>query len=455
MTRTLRIEVPRVFAPFLQPSRYKGAWGGRGGGKSHFFAGELIKRAYVDTTRAVCIREVQNSLKESVRQLLVDKIEAFGLGFAFEVLEAEIRGRHNNSLIIFRGMQSYNADTIKSLEGYDIAWVEEAQVFSQRSLDLLRPTIRKHGSELWFVWNPRHDDDPVDAFFRKIKAPPNSIVVRTGWEDNPWFPDVLREELEHDKALSEDKYTHVWDGGYEIVSESAYYAKLIAAAERGGRIGDFPYDPALPVKTAWDIGVDDYTAIWFLQENGRQVRAIDYFEASGEGAEDIVRVAMPELIPELDKRADGLREIGRANPYVYGIHYLPHDVMVREWGAGAKTRRETLNGLGVKPIRVGVAMDPADRINAGRRLLPIVSFHKERTHLGISRLRKYSRRLNETLGVYGKPLHDENSHGSDAFGEFAVNCQIKPPKPPVPATNPSDLQRWRGTPRSDGSGISY
>jgi phage terminase large subunit len=421
----LRIEVPRAFQPFLANARYKAAWGGRGGGKSHFFAGDLVRRCYSEPTRAVCIREVQNSLKESVRQLVVDKIQAYGLGQSFDILEAEIRGP-NNSLIIFRGMQSYNAESIKSLEGYDVAFVEEAQTFSQKSLDLLRPTIRKEGSELWFVWNPRHDTDPVDAFFRKAGAPPNSVVRKINWEDNPWFPDVLRAELEHDRAVDEDKYTHVWDGGYEIISEGAYYAKSLAEAEKDGRIGDFPYDPALPVLTAWDIGVDDYTAIWFMQENGRQVRAIDYFEASGEGAEQIVRAALPELIPDATQRADGLQALGRKVPYRYGHHFLPHDVMVREWGAGAKTRFETLTGLGVKPIRVGAAMDPADRVNAGRGLFPVVRFNAKTTAIGRTRLQKYRRRLNETLGVYMGPLHDENSHGSDAFGEFAVNCAIRP-----------------------------
>ena len=187
---TLRISVPRKLKPLLGPKRYKGAYGGRGGAKSHFFAEQVVLRCLVRPTRVVCIREVQNSIKDSVRQLLIDKIEKLGVSTAFEVLESEIRGP-NGSLIVFKGMQSYNAANIKSLEAYDIAWVEEAQTLSQHSLDLLRPTLRKEGSELWFSWNPRFKTDPVDAFFRK-SPPEDAISVLVNWRDNPWFPDVLR-----------------------------------------------------------------------------------------------------------------------------------------------------------------------------------------------------------------------------------------------------------------------
>lgn len=439
----LQIETPRAFKPLLGRSRYKGAHGGRGGAKSHFFAELLIERCMMGKTRAACIREVQNSLKESVRQLLVDKIEKFQVGHLFDALEGEIRGP-NDSLIIFRGMQSYNAETIKSLEAYDIAWVEEAQTLSARSLKLLRPTIRAPGSELWFSWNPRHDTDAVDAFFRGPKPPPDSVVVRVNWQDNPWFPAELRDEMAYDRDVDPDGALHVWDGGYEIITEGSYYARLIAAAENAGRIGDFPYDPALPVLTAWDIGVDDYTAIWFLQENGKQVRAIDYYEASGEGAQEIVKQALPELVPP-DQR-DKYREA----PFTYSRHFLPHDVRVREWGAGAKTRLQTLLELGVKPINTGVAVDPGDRINAARRLLPFTYFNKATTALGVRRLRNYSRRFNQTMETYGGPLHDENSHGSDAFGEFAINCRIAERAKPEPRRNPTDY-RPEVNPDAEGS----
>src|SRR6478752_4959353 len=178
----IRVEVPRKLKPLLYAKRYKGAYGGRGGAKSHFFAEQVILKAYASHKRIVCIREVQNSIKDSVKQLLIDKINKLGVMEWFEVLDQEIRGPHG-SIIVFKGMQSYNASNIKSLEGYDIAWVEEAQTLSQHSLDLLRPTLRKDGSELWFSWNPRFKTDPVDMFFRK-SPPSDAVSVMVNWYDN-------------------------------------------------------------------------------------------------------------------------------------------------------------------------------------------------------------------------------------------------------------------------------
>ncbi len=421
---TLSIGVPRKLAPLLDNCRYKGAYGGRGGGKSHFFAEMLLARCYGSLTRAACIREVQNSLKESVRQLLVDKIQTMGLGWFFDVLGTEIRGR-NGSVIIFKGMQSYNAENIKSLEGFDIAWVEEAQTLSAHSLKLLRPTLRREGSQLWFSWNPRHDTDAVDRFFRGGRPLTGALAVEINWNDNPWFPDVLRQEKDDDYAADPETAEHVWGGGYQIATEGAYYARLLHAAERAGCIGDYPHNAALPVNTAWDLGIDDYTAIWFLQDNGRDVFAIDYYEVGNEGAEQIVRQALPELNPDTAEAAAQLIEIDRARPFRYGRHYVPHDIKVREWGAGGKQRALTLMGLGVKPLRIGVATNPADRINAVRKLLPLCHFNNTaRVQVGLKRLRRYARKWNDSMQCYTTPRHDINSHGADAFGEYAINCGL-------------------------------
>lgn len=428
---TLSIRVPRKLAPLVQSHRYKGAFGGRGGGKSHFFAELLLARCYGAPTRAACIREVQNSLKDSVRQLLIDKIQRMGIGWFFDVLGTEIRGR-NGSIIIFKGMQSYNAENIKSLEGFDIAWVEEAQTLSSHSLKLLRPTLREEGSELWFSWNPRHDTDAVDRFFRGGRPMSDGVALEINWDDNPWFPEVLRQEKDDDYAADPEVAEHVWGGGYEVVTEGAYYAKLLHAAEQQGRIGAYRHNAGLRVNTAWDLGIDDYTAIWFLQDDGSNVFVIDYYEASGVGAEQIVREALPELDPDGRERMARLLEIGRLQPFVYGSHYLPHDIRVREWGQGAKQRSQTLLELGVKPLRIGVATKPADRVNSVRKLLPVCHFNdSDRVQVGLRRLRRYARRWNDSMRTYSTPKHDENSHGADAFGEFAINCGIKPeaPKP--------------------------
>ena len=418
--------VPAKFEPLLSPRRYKGAFGGRGGAKSHFFAEEMVLRCYERATRAACVREIQKDLKESVRQLISDKIAKFNLGNYFQILESEIRGA-NGSLIIFKGMQTYNAESIKSLEGYDIVWVEEAQSLSATSLRVLRPTIRKEGSELWFSWNPRHDTDPVDAFFRGAGKPSASeaIAVEVNWPDNPWFPEVLRREKDHDTATDPEMTVHVWGGGYLLVSEGAYFAKLIAQADRDGRIGLFPHDPSRAVVTAWDIGVDDYTAIWFVQDDGLMATVIDYYEASGDGAPQIVADCMPELSG--GDASDALARLERPRPFRFEKHQLPHDVKVREWGGGAKSRVQTLMELNVHPIKVGVPSKDADKVAAIRALLPLVKFNNtRRVMLGVARLRRYSRRWNEAMQTYGDALHDINSHGASAFAEYAFNCSIIP-----------------------------
>lgn len=223
LSSTLRILTPRVFEPLLYPSRYKGAYGGRGSGKSHHFAEKVIQAALTSPKRIVCIREVQKSIKESVKRLLEDKIKALEVGSYFQVLDREIRGI-NGSLIIFQGMQDHTAESIKSLEGYDIAWVEEAQSLSARSLRLLRPTIRKQGSELWFTWNPMSADDPIDAFLRGDNVPPDSEVVQANWSDNPWFPSELERERIFDLKYNSGTYDHVWEGAYLVNSDSQIFA---------------------------------------------------------------------------------------------------------------------------------------------------------------------------------------------------------------------------------------
>lgn len=434
----LIVEAPAKLEPLLHPSRYKAIHGGRGGAKSHFFAEQIILSCYRKKTRAACIREVQASIKDSVRQLLIDKIQKFGLGQFFTVLDSEIRGR-NGSLIIFKGMQSYNAENIKSLEGFDLAWVEEAQTLSEKSLRLLRPTMRKEGSEIWFSWNPRHDTDAVDQFFRGKVPPPGAIVVEVNSEDNPWLPAPLKEERAHDYSSDPEMAEHVWGGGYETITEASYYARLVIAAEKEGRIGHFPHDWRLPVITGWDLGIDDYTAIWFAQIIGdNRLRIIDYYECQNLGAKEIFADALPEFSDELECNAK-MQEIGREVGYDYGPFFFPHDIAVREWGAGGKSRSESIMKLGVPLhlIRKGTQAGPEDRVQAVRNTLPVTEFNAtNRVLKGITRLRRYRRKFNELMGTYQGPLKDGNDHGADAFGELAVNVNIKAPAKPAPPPAP-------------------
>jgi len=270
------IRTPRKLAPLLRPARYKGLHGGRGSGKSHFFAELLVEEATIRSGfRAVCVREVQKSLKQSVKLLVEDKIRSMGVAHLFEVLEAEIR-TPGGGVIIFQGMQNHTADSIKSLEGFDIAWCEEAQSLSQRSLDLLRPTIRKAGSELWFSWNPNAPDDPVDSLLRGDQPPTDAVVLEINWNDNPWLPDELRQEQEDDKRRDPDKWAHVWGGHYSLNSEARVFRNWTIeefdtpsdAIHRFGADWGFAVDPTVLVRShvqgrklfvdqeAWQVGCE-------------------------------------------------------------------------------------------------------------------------------------------------------------------------------------------------------
>jgi phage terminase large subunit len=219
----LDIPTAEVYEPFLYPARYKGAHGGRGSAKSHTFADLAIDRAICKRgTRIVCIREVQRTLEQSVKRLIEDKIKSYHLNKYFRVTNTHIE-TPGDGIMIFQGMQNHTAESIKSLEGFHYAWVEEAQSLSDRSLTLLRPTIREKDSEIWLSWNPRFPTDPVDRMLRDTVLPPDSVVIKSTYRDNPWFPDVLRTEMEWDKSRDYDKYLHVWEGEYEKHSSARVF----------------------------------------------------------------------------------------------------------------------------------------------------------------------------------------------------------------------------------------
>ncbi len=241
----LSIEIPtaRVFKPLLAPARYKGAYGGRASAKSHFFAGLAVEESIAEPLDIVCIREVQRTLDQSVKKLIESKIAGMNAGSYFDVQDRRIKSVQGGQMI-FEGMQNHTADSIKSLEGYDRALVEEAQSLSQRSLDLLRPTIRKPGSQLWFLWNPSLPSDPVDALLRGENPPPDSVVVKACYRDNPWLPDVMKAEIEYDQQRDPDKFAHIWLGEYQRNSESRVF--------RNWKIEDFER----PEGTIYRLGAD-------------------------------------------------------------------------------------------------------------------------------------------------------------------------------------------------------
>jgi phage terminase large subunit len=251
----LEIPTPRAFVPLLEAHRYKGGRGGRGSGKSHFFAEMLVEEAVAGHIRAACLREIQNSIKNSVKQLIEDKIDALGVRPLFKITDTEIRGP-NDSLFIFQGLQNHTVTSIKSLEGFNRAWVEEAQTISQKSLDIARPTFRAPGSQMWFSWNPVSEADPIERFFNENAADPDFVLVTANWSDNPWFPAELRADMERDKLRDYDKFLHVWEGAYQRMGEAAVFRnwkteEFTAPADAVFRFGadwGFSVDPTVLVR---------------------------------------------------------------------------------------------------------------------------------------------------------------------------------------------------------------
>lgn len=404
----LVIDTPRVFVPLLEPARYKGAHGGRGSGKSHFYAELLIETCFRQTTRAVCLREIQKSIKQSIKLLLDDKIEKLGLGYFFESLETEIRGK-NGSLIIFQGMQNHTADSIKSLEGFDIALLVEAQNISQRSLDLLRPTIRKEGSEIWAEWNPETEDVPIDQLLRGSKAPADAVVVEANWRDNPFFPNVLMKEMLEDKERDFDKYMHIWEGNYRRTLDGAVYAKEIRKLYSDKRVTRVLPIAGKPVDTFWDLGKRDHTAIWFAQMNMGEYRIVDFYQSKGEKLEHYVNV---------------VKERG----YPIGTVWLPHDAQQdRLTGITVeKSARELFPNVQVRVIPRMARKNIG--IEAVRRIFPNCYFDEERTREGLKALGKFRYDVDPDTGGYStNPLHDENSDASDAFAQLALSLDDAPP----------------------------
>lgn len=406
----LNIKTAKVFEPLLQPSRYKGAWGGRGSGKSHFFAGLMVEdHLRMKGFRSVCIREVQKTLKESAKKLIEDKIKEFGLEkHGFRILHDRIE-TPGDGLIIFIGMADHNAESVKSLEGFDRAWIEEAQTLSKRSLTLLRPTIRNENSEIWFSWNPRRKADPVDEFLRGEDIPSNAVVVRVNWNDNPWFPDVLNQERQDDLINNPDGYDHIWEGGYIAAQDGAYFVKQINKAKSEKRICFVPRDQLMSVYAFFDIGGTgakaDAVAIWMTQFIGKEIRVIDYYEAQGQ---------------ELAEHVGWLRR----NEYQNAEIYLPHDG-VKHDNVFKVTYESELKKAGFK-VRimpnqgVGAAYQ---RIEAVRRVFPRVWMDKDKCEAGLDALGWYHEKQDEHRSIGLGPNHDWSSHAADSFGAMALEAE--------------------------------
>lgn len=409
----LEIESPEPFVDLYEPARYKIYYGGRGGTKSWEFARALLVLGYQSSMRYLCCRELQTSIAESVHKLLEQQIERLGLQKFYNVTKTTIEGL-NGTEFIFEGIK-HNTNKIKSMEGIDICWVEEADKVSDESWNVLIPTIRKAGSEIWASFNTGFKYDPT--YQRFIANPPPeymegkrySVIKKVSWRDNPWFPDELRLEMQRLKESDYELYLHVWEGELKSLADGAIYGKQISQAKKDDRILDFNVEPSVEVHTFWDLGKNDTTAIWFMQAVGKELRFIDYYENRLVDIDHYCRVIKGKI--------DGYERFG---DYLYGTHYMPHDVDVELLGM-TENRRQQFESGGVRPIEV---VPRIANINEGiektRKFFANTYFHKTNCEAGIDRLANYRYIFDDKFNTYRQiPCHDWASNGADAFRQAA------------------------------------
>lgn len=381
---------------FAASARYKIAYGGRDGGKSWNFARALLLLGATIPLRIGCFREVQRSIKDSVHKLLSDQIENLGLSGSYDVLQTEIRGK-NGTEIIFSGLSSQTRDSIKSFEGLNIAWVEEAQSVSKRSWDILIPTIRAPDSQIWATFNPDLDtDDTYQRFV--VRQPSNALVVKINYDENPWRSKALDQEREDMRRDAPDEFAHIYEGHCRAAVEGAIYYKEVSALRSSGRICNVPYDPMLKAHAIVDLGYDDYMSIIVAQRMGSELRLIDYVE-------DRLRY-IPSYSQEL--QVMGLN---------WGKMYLPHDGKAKH--VTGKSAQEQFAALGWD-VEIIPDIGIEDGIRTARLVFPRCYFDVTKASALVNRLARYRRRINQETNAGGAPVHDDQSHGADAFRYFAI-----------------------------------
>lgn len=388
-----KIQIPRAFRPLFEPRRYKVYYGGRGAAKSHAYARVLLALGMQRPMRIICAREIQKSISDSVHALLGDLIREHELQGFYEVQQQVIRGR-NGTEFKFRGLK-HNTTDLKSLEGADVVWVEEAENVSNNSWEILIPTVRKEGSEIWVSFNPKNLTDPTYQRF-VAQASDDVLAVKVSWRDNPFFPDVLDRERRKLEISDPEAFQHIWEGEPDMRRNGAVYARQIVKAREEGRVCRVPYDPGAEVFTAWDLGFGDATAIWWLQFVGRELRWLEYYENAGEQLEHYTGIV-------------------KAKPYNYAKHghFLPHD------GDHGNIRGESvskqLTGLGLSNTVLPRETDIAPGIELVRQTLAYSVFDAEKCKDGLHALENYGYEWDDDRQVFkAKPRHDWASNCADA-----------------------------------------
>jgi len=413
-----RAEFPVKLEGLFKKSRYKICHGGRGGAKSWGISRALLILGAKSPLRILCAREFMTSMRDSVHKLLSDQIESLGLLGFYEITQASIRGK-NGTEFSFVGLKN-NIANVKSYEGVDICWVEEAQTVSRLSWNVLIPTIRKEGSEIWVSFNPELETD--ETYQRFVANPPaDSITMKVNWYDNPWFPDTLRLEKDALKVRDEEAYNQVWEGLCRQTVDGAIFAKEMQQAEKDGRICRVPYDATKPVHAVFDLGWSDSTAIWFLQFVGMETRLIRYIEDS-------------------QKTISYYLATMQTFGYVYDTIWLPHDAENKTLAAAGRTIDDIVRAAGFK-TQIMPRVPILDSINAARTIFPTCYFDREHTADGLACLRHYRYEVDPDTGQFSRnPLHDHYSHGADAFRYIAL--MIKEPAKRKKSAQIANVGSW-------------
>jgi len=403
-----KAEFPHKLSVLFEKSRYKVLYGGRGGAKSWGIARALLILGAKSELRILCAREFQTSIKDSVHKLLCDQIESLGLLGFYEITQTSIRGK-NGTEFAFVGLKN-NVGNVKSYEGVDICWVEEAQTTSRLSWNVLIPTIRKEGSEIWISFNPELETD--ETFQRFVVNPPEDAkIVKINWSDNPWFPETLRMEKDALRIRDNNAYLNVWEGLCRRTVDGAIFAKEMEMADLEERITRVPYDPIKPVHAVFDLGWSDNTAIWFIQFVSMEIRVIRYIENSQQ--------TISWYLAEMQKFG-----------YVYDTLWLPHDAQNKTLAANGRSIEEIVRAAGYK-VQIVDKVSVVDSINAARTIFPKCYFDKLNCDQGLQCLRHYRYDVDPETKQFSKnPVHDIYSHGADAWRY--VGLIVNEPRKPLP-----------------------
>lgn len=409
------VKIPKIFKPLDEHYRYKVMYGGRGSSKSWTVARKLILRGVQEKLLILCARELQKSIKQSVHRLIKDQIVHLGVESFFDITDNSIKGK-NGTEFIFLGTK-HNPEEIKSTEGVDICWIEEAHNLTEASWDIIDPTIRKEGSEIWITFNTRFKFDHLYQLFIANPPPPNSWVKKVNHCDNPFFPEPLKAQMENMKRVDFEKYLHIWEGELKILAAGAIFGKQVLKAREEGRFCRIPIESSCEVFTFWDLGRNDHTAIWFMQNVGKEYRMIDYYENRMQDIDHYCRVINGTCTEEeRDAFNITLADNKRRQAYIYGEHHMPHDIEHQMLGM-TNTRREQFESGGVRPIKtVPRIKEKNEAIEMTRQIWSKVWIDVDRCERGIECLSNYRYDYNDDRDTHSQtPYHDWSSNGADAF----------------------------------------